>query len=478
MTEPSDHWNAVYTARDPDALTWFEAAPALSLEMIVRHCAADQPVIDVGGGASSLPDALLAKGFRDVTVLDLSTAALAVSKARLGPDAGRIRWIVGDVTAWRPEGRHALWHDRAVLHFLTDPADKDAYIGVLVQALVPGGHAMIATFAEDGPEMCSNLPVQRYSPMRWRRGWWPGRPAFSHRSRRGAMSMSRPWGESRRFRCPVFSPVRRALIIQPRRPACQFRRKVRPHSGPRPGADGDADRAALRLVEEGQAGVEVDIPFRLAPHGLLVGPDRGGRAGVLADAAGGAKKASMPCSAGGVGAKGASVSTAARRNEAPMSRSMTEPCLPSSPNPQASAGGIIATGPVIGPVTGSAAQPCCRNQPVTVLAASAARPYWRSTSTAAGMPGASAMASGRMLHAQHDDAHLRDGFAFVDPIVPHLGHAGLFAQPFGDEPRKCGGPVARVAACRRALHVGQGHVVDRLSPCAHRIKAGSGGEWG
>jgi SAM-dependent methyltransferase len=164
MEDREDHWDAVYAARAPEALTWFEEVPEVSLALIRRYAAPDAGVIDVGGGASHLPDALLAEGFDALTVLDLSAAALAVSTARLGAAASRVRWVAGDVTRWTPDRAYGLWHDRAVFHFLTDPADQAAYIDAMRRALAPGGHAIIATFAEDGPGMCSNLPVQRYAP--------------------------------------------------------------------------------------------------------------------------------------------------------------------------------------------------------------------------------------------------------------------------------------------------------------------------
>ena len=123
------------------------------------------PVIDVGGGASVLVDGLLDSGFTDVTVLDLSGAALAVSRARLGGRARSVRWIEADVMrAELPPHSFDLWHDRAVFHFLVDPADRRAYLQVLRRALRPGAHVVMATFAEDGPERCSGLPVQRYAP--------------------------------------------------------------------------------------------------------------------------------------------------------------------------------------------------------------------------------------------------------------------------------------------------------------------------
>lgn len=157
------HWNDVYRAREVEALTWYEAAPGLSLELIRLH-ARPGPAVDVGAGTSHLVDALLDAGFGPVTALDLSDEALAISRARLGERADEVNWVVGDVTRWRPEAGHSLWHDRAVLHFLTEEADRAAYVAALDLALAVGGVAVIGTFADDGPEKCSGLPVQRYSP--------------------------------------------------------------------------------------------------------------------------------------------------------------------------------------------------------------------------------------------------------------------------------------------------------------------------
>jgi trans-aconitate methyltransferase len=120
------------------------------------------PVIDIGGGASRLVDSLVEMNFRDITVLDLSESALASAKARLGRRADHVEWIVADVTSWEPQRIYDLWHDRAAFHFLTDERDRAAYIARLTKSLKPGGHAIIATFAPDGPERCSGLPVMRY----------------------------------------------------------------------------------------------------------------------------------------------------------------------------------------------------------------------------------------------------------------------------------------------------------------------------
>lgn len=158
------HWDARYAGAEPDRLSWFEPAPDRSLAAIRASVGPGASVIDVGGGASRLPEALLAADFEDVTVLDLSAEALALSRRRLGQRAGAITWIVGDVTAWTPGRRYDLWHDRAVFHFLTDPDARRAYVRTLRAALAPGGTAIMMTFAADGPQSCSGLPVQRWSP--------------------------------------------------------------------------------------------------------------------------------------------------------------------------------------------------------------------------------------------------------------------------------------------------------------------------
>lgn len=157
------HWENVYTTRGEREVSWFQERPALSLELI--HAAGTTPhssVIDVGGGASRLVDALLADGFEAVTVLDISELALAAAKGRLGNKASGATWIIADIATWEPPRQYDLWHDRAVLHFLTEEADRAAYVARLKKALRRGGHAIIGTFALDGPERCSGLPVVRY----------------------------------------------------------------------------------------------------------------------------------------------------------------------------------------------------------------------------------------------------------------------------------------------------------------------------
>lgn len=158
------HWDAVYQGRGETAVSWFSERPEPSLSLVLEFSGPGDPVIDVGGGASRLVDALLAEGYADLTVLDLSGAALDIARTRLGARAAKVRWLHGDATVWRPVRRYGLWHDRAVFHFLTSPADRKAYVEAMAGAVAGGGHAIISTFADDGPERCSGLEVVRYAP--------------------------------------------------------------------------------------------------------------------------------------------------------------------------------------------------------------------------------------------------------------------------------------------------------------------------
>ena len=160
------HWERVYTTKAPDSVSWFQEHAEQSLRLIhATGLGKDAAVIDVGGGASRLVDDLVAEGYTDLTVLDLSSAALAVARQRLGKHAGAVHWMEGDITrAEFPVHRFDIWHDRAVFHFLTEPADRRAYAERVMRSVRPGGHVIIATFAEDGPEKCSGLPVMRYQP--------------------------------------------------------------------------------------------------------------------------------------------------------------------------------------------------------------------------------------------------------------------------------------------------------------------------
>ena len=157
------HWENVYTRKGENEVSWFQENPAPSLELIAQVGAAPtSAIIDIGGGASRLVDCLTDRGFADITVLDLSAAALDSAKARLGGRANQVHWVVADATIWEPARTYDIWHDRAAFHFLTEQQDRAAYIARLKRGLKAGGHAIIATFALDGPEKCSGLPVARY----------------------------------------------------------------------------------------------------------------------------------------------------------------------------------------------------------------------------------------------------------------------------------------------------------------------------
>jgi len=157
------HWDNVYTTKTEKEVSWFEESPTISRDLIrSTRAGLDAPIIDIGGGASRLVDALIDNGFEALTVLDLSKTALARAQARLGMRGAKVRWIVEDVTTWEPSETYQVWHDRAAVHFLTEPKDRAAYAERVAWAVRPGGHVIIGTFASDGPERCSGLPVVRH----------------------------------------------------------------------------------------------------------------------------------------------------------------------------------------------------------------------------------------------------------------------------------------------------------------------------
>ena len=157
------HWENVYTTKDENAVSWFQERPDISVDLVrVTGVDASASIIDIGGGASRLIDALIDEGFKTVTVIDLSEKALATSKARLGARGANVQWVVADITKWEPSQTYDVWHDRAALHFLTDPKDRAAYVERVLRTVRAGGHVIIGTFALDGPECCSGLPVVRH----------------------------------------------------------------------------------------------------------------------------------------------------------------------------------------------------------------------------------------------------------------------------------------------------------------------------
>jgi len=156
------HWNHVYKTKSEDAVSWYQRNPAHSVAYITKHAEPSKTVIDVGAGASFLVDTLLDVGYENLIVLDVSSSALEVAKKRLGSRADLVQWVVADVTKKPELPLTDLWHDRAVLHFLTEAEDQVAYRDLVTSTLSPSGHLVLATFALDGPERCSGLSVQRH----------------------------------------------------------------------------------------------------------------------------------------------------------------------------------------------------------------------------------------------------------------------------------------------------------------------------
>lgn len=157
------HWEGVYSTKSETAVSWYQEEPTLSLQLIREaSLRADTRVIDVGGGASVLVDRLLSLGYAAPTVLDISATSLERARARLGQDAGRVNWVVADLTQLEELGRFDVWHDRAVFHFLTHEEERQAYLTLAERSLPVGGHLIIATFSLAGPECCSGLSVCRY----------------------------------------------------------------------------------------------------------------------------------------------------------------------------------------------------------------------------------------------------------------------------------------------------------------------------
>ena len=200
--EPREHWRAVYGAKRPDEVSWYQASPEPSLAALGRLGAdPGMALVDVGAGASTLADELLDRGWSDITLVDIAAPALEASRVRLGPRAGKVRWEVADVRYWRPGRGFGIWHDRAVFHFLTDPADRAGYKRALAEGTRPGSLVIIAGFAPDGPEQCSGLPVQRYDAATLAAELGPDfQPIADWRE-----THVTPWGADQRFQWCVFT---------------------------------------------------------------------------------------------------------------------------------------------------------------------------------------------------------------------------------------------------------------------------------
>lgn len=203
MAEEPNRWEDVYRSKKEGETSWFDDRPQVSLDLIAATgVGKDAAIVDVGAGSSRLVDCLLEQGFRGITVLDLSDTALAKARSRLPQDAP-VEWVVANILHWQPTGRFDVWHDLAAFHFLTGAADQDAYLRVMDRALLPGGHAIIGTFAPDGPTQCSGLPVARYDAAllseRLGSGYRLVR-SLNHEHRT-------PWGSVQRFHFGLFRKV-------------------------------------------------------------------------------------------------------------------------------------------------------------------------------------------------------------------------------------------------------------------------------
>ena len=201
------HWDNVYTTKGEKDVSWFQENPAPSLDLIaLTGLSEGAAMIDIGGGASRLVDDLLARKFRRLTILDLSGAALAAASERLGDRGADVQWVTADITTWEPAQAYDLWHDRAVFHFLTDQADQFAYVDRLKRAVSPEGHVIIGTFAPDGPERCSGLPVVRYDAASLARVFGSDFALIDARRHQHTT----PWGAIQQFQ---FSTFRRARSV-------------------------------------------------------------------------------------------------------------------------------------------------------------------------------------------------------------------------------------------------------------------------
>jgi len=164
MDSSKKHWETVYATKQPGEVSWTQTVPATSLAFIHSFpIAKTARIIDIGGGDSRLVDYLLEEGFENITVLDISANALERTKKRLGAKAVNVKWLVQDIKDFEPDESFDIWHDRATFHFLTTDNEITSYLQIAEQCLVPNGYAIVGTFADNGPEKCSGLPVQRYS---------------------------------------------------------------------------------------------------------------------------------------------------------------------------------------------------------------------------------------------------------------------------------------------------------------------------
>lgn len=159
-----NYWDNIYKSKSETDVSWFQGVPRKSLELISElNLNPDDSIIDIGGGDSHLVDHLLDIGFKNLSVLDISSAALKKAKERLGERAGQVKFIASDITKFQPTEKYKLWHDRATFHFLTKAEDVKAYLEITNRAIADDGYLIVSTFSKTGPEKCSGLPITQYS---------------------------------------------------------------------------------------------------------------------------------------------------------------------------------------------------------------------------------------------------------------------------------------------------------------------------
>ena len=164
MKNRKEHWEKVYGNKAGEEVSWYQEKPVVALDFIKSFkLKKDAKILDVGGGDSILADHLLAEGYTNITVLDISEEALEKAKSRLGDKAAKIKWIVADITEFDPKEKYGVWHDRATLHFLTDAEEIQKYVSTLHKAVKANGYVILGTFSEKGPEKCSGIKIKQYS---------------------------------------------------------------------------------------------------------------------------------------------------------------------------------------------------------------------------------------------------------------------------------------------------------------------------
>ncbi len=164
MSDASEHWDTIFAQKSDDEMSWYQDVPTTSLELLARWSQPEEPLIDIGAGNARLVDHLIERGWRDVTLLDVSHEALAAVRRRLSATEALVAYVVADIREWSPPRRYRAWHDRAVFHFLVSPLDQRAYVETAARSLESGAVLVIATFSSSGPTQCSGLPVAQHDP--------------------------------------------------------------------------------------------------------------------------------------------------------------------------------------------------------------------------------------------------------------------------------------------------------------------------